>query len=229
MSNTSPRDDASPGPARQTRSAPPPDPRAAPRVATAMTTVLTIGHSTRPAEELVDLLVRNGVRTLVDVRRYPGSRRHPQFNREALEATLADAGIAYRHEADLGGRRDGPSKGRSTRPSPNAGWRNASFRAYADHLGTPAFEAAIARVLEAGASGPVALMCAEAVPWRCHRQLISDALVGRGVEVRHIISTAEPARHELNEMAVVDDAGRVTYPGAPSSQGELFPFRASGG
>lgn len=203
------------------------DPRIATRVATAMRTVFTIGHSTRSAGELIDLLVRNGVRTLVDVRRYPGSRRHPQFNREALEVTLWEAGIAYRHEADLGGRRGAPAKGATT-PSPNTGWRNASFRAYADHLSTPVFEAAIARVLEASGSGPVALMCAEAVPWRCHRQLISDALVGRGVEVRHIVGAAEPAPHELNAMAVVDGAGRVTYPGPRSPQGELFPFRASG-
>lgn len=179
--------------------------------------VFTIGHSTRSVEEFLGLLTRNGIRTLVDVRRYPGSKRHPHFNREALAVSLEAAGIGYRHEPELGGRRGNP------RPdSPNTGWRNASFRAYADHLGTPAFRAALDRVLRDAGEAPVAIMCAEAVPWRCHRQLISDALVGRGHTVRHIISDAEPGIHELNEMARVDDHGEITYPVATPPQRELF-------
>ena len=189
-----------------------------------MHTIFTIGHSTRPADELVALLRGNGVRVLVDVRRFPGSRRHPQYNREALAKTLEAAGIGYRHEEDLGGRREAGQK-----ESPNRGWRNASFRAYADHLGTAAFAGALARVRGDAERGPVAVMCAEAVPWRCHRQLIADALVASGAEVRHIVSGAEPALHELNAMAVVDDAGAVTYPGAAPAQRDLFGGAAQGG
>lgn len=189
-----------------------------------MHTVFTIGHSTRPADELVGLLHGNGVRLLVDVRRFPGSRRHPQYNREALARTLEGAGIGYRHEEDLGGRREG-----ARLDSPNGGWRNASFRAYADHLGTPAFAEAVARLLADAASGPVAIMCAEAVPWRCHRQLIADALVAGGAEVRHIVSGAEPALHELNAMAVVDDGGAVTYPVEAPEQPDLFGGEPAGG
>lgn len=188
-----------------------------------MHTIFTIGHSTRPAEELIGLLRANRVRVLVDVRRFPGSRRHPQYNREALARTLEEAGIGYRHEEDLGGRREA---GREH--SPNGGWRNASFRAYADHLGTPAFGAALGRVAADAAAGAVAIMCAEAVPWRCHRQLIADALVAGGAEVRHIVSGAEPALHELNGMAVVDDAGGVTYPAEAPEQPDLFGAAAEG-
>ena len=189
-----------------------------------MHTVFTIGHSTRPAEELIALLQVNGVRTLIDVRRFPGSRRHPQYNREALARTLAEAGIVYRHEEELGGRRE------AARPdSPNGGWRNASFRAYADHLGTPAFASALARLRAEAVRGPVAIMCAEAVPWRCHRQLISDALVAGGAEVRHIVSRSEPAPHALNAMAVVDEEGGVTYPAEAPEQPDLFGGPAPAG
>ncbi len=179
--------------------------------------VFTIGHSTRTINELTDLLTRNGVQRLVDVRRFPGSRRHPHFNREALAGSLADAGIVYRHAPELGGRRGAPDPA-----SPNTGWRNASFRAYADHLGTPEFREALETLLEDAVRGPVAIMCAEAVPWRCHRQLISDALVARGHPVLHILSEAEPRPHELNEMARTDPEGGVTYPGAAPEQRELF-------
>lgn len=183
----------------------------------ALPSLYTIGHSTRPIEEFLDLLVRNDIRLLVDVRRHPGSRRHPQFNGETLARSLHDGGIDYRHEADLGGRRGSP------RPdSPNTGWRNASFHAYADHLGSPAFGEALDRVVRAAERGPVALMCAEAVPWRCHRQLIADALVARGHPVSHIISAAPPATHALNDMARVDEKGGLTYPGEEPRQRELF-------
>lgn len=177
--------------------------------------VFTIGHSTRSIEELLDLLRQNGVGLLVDVRRFPGSRRHPQFNSEALARSLDDAGIRYRHESDMGGRRTGRAD------SPNQGWRNTSFRAYADHLDTPEFRAALDRLTADAAANP-AIMCAEAVPWRCHRRLIADALVASGVEVRHIISPTSVTSHELNPMARVDGRGRVTYPGPDADQQTLF-------
>lgn len=180
------------------------------------TAVYTIGHSTREADELVELLRRNGVERLVDVRRYPGSRRNPQFNREALAGTLEAAGIGYRHAPDLGGRRD-------PRPdSPNDGWRNAGFRAYADYMGTGTFVAELDRLTAEARVARVAIMCAEAVPWRCHRRLVSDALVARGVGVRHIISGAEPESHELHELARLDAAGGLTYPAPAPSQPDLF-------
>lgn len=181
--------------------------------------LFTVGHSTRSADEFVALLQAHGVRTLVDVRRFPGSRRHPWFNREILARTLEEAGIAYRHEEDLGGRRGTPNAA-----SPNAGWRNASFRAYADHTATPAFREALDRILDVPdpADAPMAVMCAEAVPWRCHRQLIADAAVARGREVRHILSVDRADPHVLNPMGrVVDDV--VVYPPEGAAQGDLFP------
>jgi uncharacterized protein (DUF488 family) len=197
--------------------------------------LFTIGHSTREADAFVALLRHHGVDLLVDVRRYPGSRRHPHFNREALADRLAAAGIGYRHAPDLGGRRVGPSAdppddspgrdgpasrddstghGRPPGPddSPNRGWRNASFRAYADYMATPPFRAALDQLLDNAAHHTVAIMCAEAVPWRCHRNLISDALAARDVEVRHILSDDAPSRHELNPMARLGPQGTVTYP-----------------
>jgi uncharacterized protein (DUF488 family) len=180
------------------------------------TTVFTIGHSTREADDLVELLGRNGVDLLIDVRRYPASRRHPHFSREPLAERLEAAAIGYRHAPELGGRRE------SAPDSPNRGWRNAGFRAYADYMGTAGFRAALDRVMEDAERHTVALMCAEAVPWRCHRNLISDALAARGVEVRHILSDAEPSAHALNEMARVDQDGGVTYPGEPEPQQELL-------
>jgi uncharacterized protein (DUF488 family) len=173
--------------------------------------IFTIGHSTREADDFVGLLRHHRVDLLVDVRRYPGSRRHPHFNREALAERLAAAGIGYRHTPDLGGRRVGPGADRPD-DSPNRGWRNASFRAYADYMATPPFRAALDQLLEDAARHTLAIMCAEAVPWRCHRNLISDALVARDVEVRHILSDDAPSRHELNPMARPDPEGTVTYP-----------------
>jgi hypothetical protein len=172
-------------------------------------TLFTVGHSTREADELVTLLQRHGVDRLVDVRRYPGSRRHPHFNRESLAQRLTAAGIGYRHAPELGGRRD---------PAPashNQGWRNASFRAYADYMATPPFLAALDRLLHDAQHHSVAIMCAEAVPWRCHRNLISDAIVARGGVVRHILGhDADPTTHDLNPMAHLGPDGTLTYPGA---------------
>ena len=184
--------------------------------------VYTIGHSTRPIEEFVDLLTSNGVGMLVDVRRYPGSRRHPAYNSEPLQQTLRGAGVDYRHAPDLGGRRGKKDRPAGAKPSPNRGWRNASFRAYADYMGSGDFADALDRLKQDAQRADVAIMCAEAVPWRCHRNLISDALVADNIPVRHIISEAEPGAHKLNPMARVDEHGRLTYPGDEDDQRELF-------
>jgi uncharacterized protein (DUF488 family) len=170
--------------------------------------IFTVGHSTRSQEELIAILREAGVELLVDVRRFPGSRRHPQFGKEALRAGLTEAGIAYRHEPDLGGRRD-------PRPdSPNTVWRVAAFRGYADHMASPEFRAALERLI-APAAGPAAVMCAEAVPWKCHRQLIADALVARGVEVVHLLGLGQRQAHALNPAAVVGPDGVLIYPAPP--------------
>src|SRR5262249_54431615 len=139
------------------------------------------------------------------VRQFPGSRKFPHFGRVALEAILAEAGIGYRHEVDLGGRRRGAAD------SPNDFWRNASFRAYADYMATPEFTAALARLIDLAAERRTAIMCAEAVPWRCHRWLISDALVVRGLEVQHIMDAKHAQPHKLNPNAQLSHDGVLTY------------------
>lgn len=169
-------------------------------------TVFTIGHSTRTIDELITLLEIHGVRQVADVRTVPRSRRHPQFAREALEVSLPARGIVYRHVPALGGLR---------RPRPdslNTAWQNPSFRGYADYMGTPAFARGLDELLAFAREAPTAIMCAEAVWWRCHRRMIADALVAAGVEVRHIVSAAPASPHELTPFASVHD-GRVTYPG----------------
>jgi uncharacterized protein (DUF488 family) len=151
---------------------------------------------------------------LVDVRRFPVSRRHPQFSRDALAAALDAAGIAYRHEPDLGGHRE-------PRPdSPNTGWRNAAFRGYADHMATPAFAEALARLL--AAPPRTAVMCAEGDPARCHRQLIADALVARGIAVQHLLAPGRAETHLLNPRARVGPDGTLSYPGTAGRQPSLF-------
>lgn len=179
--------------------------------------VITIGHSTRSLGEFLDLLRVAGVSVLVDVRIAPGSRRHPQFGKDALAAALAAAGIRYVHAPDLGGRRQGRAD------SPHVGWRNASFRAYADHMESPAFQEAIASVIATARSQTVALMCAEAVPWRCHRQLIADALVAHGLEVVHVIGPGESRPHALTPFARLED-GRIIY---DRTDGLFDGYRAS--
>jgi len=171
--------------------------------------IYTVGHSTRSLEALVALLTAYRVGLVVDVRRYPASRRHPHFAEHPLAAALQAAGIGYRHDPDLGGRR------RARRDSPNTAWRSAAFRGYADHMETPAFEQAVARVIALADAQPVAIMCAEAVPWRCHRQLIADALLARGIAVRHILGAGEPRDHRLSPYAQVLADGRLRYPGQP--------------
>lgn len=166
--------------------------------------IFTVGHSIRPQAELIEMLQEAGVRLLLDVRRFPGSRRHPQFGQEALRADLARAAIAYRHEPDLGGRRE-------PRPdSPNTAWRVAAFRGYADHMASPEFRAAIERLVTEERV-PAAVMCAEAVPWKCHRQLIADALVLRGIEVVHLLAPGQRQMHALNPSAVRGGDGVVVY------------------
>ena len=169
----------------------------------------TIGHSTRTLDELVDALRTCGVRLLVDIRTIPRSRHTPQFNREALTRRLPRRGIRYRHLGALGGLR-------KPRPdSRNTAWRNASFRGFADYMETPEFAEGLRalRVLAKDA-GPVAFMCAEAVPWRCHRWLVADALIARGDAVLHIMGAGKSQPHALTPWARVDGS-RVTYPGEP--------------
>ena len=181
-------------------------------------TLYTIGHSTRTIEQFVALLREHGIELLVDVRRFPGSRRHPHFGSAALAVSLAGAGIAYAHAEALGGRRDSEAGA----ASPNTAWRNAAFRAYADYMATPAFRAALDRLIDESEDRVTAIMCAEAVPWRCHRRLITDALLARGVPVADITGpgAATPAR--LSEHALVRPDGSILYPAAPGVQEELF-------
>ena len=166
--------------------------------------VYTAGHSTLPLESFLALLGTSAIGGVADVRRFPASRRHPHFTREPLAAALEDAGVAYTWLPGLGGRR--PTR----EGSPHVAWQNPSFRAYADHMGTAEFEGDLTRLLELARARPTAVLCAEAVPWRCHRQLIADALVARGIEVRHLIGGAPPAPHRLTSFARVEGE-RVIY------------------
>lgn len=167
--------------------------------------VLTIGHSIRPLAEFIALLRAHSVARLVDVRTVPRSRTNPQFNLDTLPAALAADGIGYEHVAGLGGFR-------RTRPgSPNAGWRNASFRGYADYMQTPDFTAPLQDLIAMARRERVVLMCAEAVPWRCHRSLIADALTVRGVHVEEILSRTRRQAHALTSFASVTGT-TITYP-----------------
>jgi len=167
--------------------------------------IYTIGHSTRSLDELVQLLKENGVERLADIRRYPGSKRYPHFSRESLQLSVPATGIGYIHMPDLGGRR------KPAADSPNTAWRNDQFRAYADYMATPEFHTAIDALLTGNRQ--TAIMCAEAVPWRCHRNLVSDELLRRGVDVMHIIGSGSVKAHELNPNAV-EVEGHLEYPGA---------------
>jgi uncharacterized protein (DUF488 family) len=172
--------------------------------------VLTVGHSTRPIEAFLALLRAHAVTLIVDVRTIPRSRRNPQFDQAALGQALRRAGIGYLHLPSLGGLRH-PRK-----DSPNAAWQNASFRGFADYMQGPAFEAGLHELLEHARGARVAIMCAEAVPWRCHRSLIADALLARGVAVEHITGEGRRTPHKLTPWARVRE-GRVTYPGGSPS------------
>jgi uncharacterized protein (DUF488 family) len=166
--------------------------------------IYTIGHSTRSLAEFIDLLAAHGIEQLVDIRSIPRSRRHPHFAGDALAGSLEKSGILYRHSRALGGMR------KPRRDSRNTAWRVEGFRGYADYMETPAFQAALDELLELAGERRTAVMCAEAVPWRCHRQLVADALVAREVEVRHITSTSTAARHTLTDFAQIA-SGRVSY------------------
>ena len=170
-------------------------------------TVYTIAHPTHSLEPLPKPMSAHAVSRLADTRTAPRSRRTPQFNREALLGELPAAGIDYMHVPDLGGWRS-PRRGSEA----NAGWRNRSFRGYADHMASEEFAAGLARLGEAAAARPTAVMCAEAPWWRCHRRLVADAPVVRGWEVSHIGSAGRATRHELTEFALVGEGGRGTYP-----------------
>ena len=167
--------------------------------------VFTIGHSTRPIAEFLRLLGAHGVETLVDVRTVPRSRYNPQFEGDALAASLAEAGIGYRHEAALGGLR------RPAHDSINTAWRNSSFRGFADYMQSAAFEAALTATAAFGQEQQVALMCAEGNPARCHRSLIADALIARGMPCAEITSALRTRPHRMTPFARVE-GGRVTYP-----------------
>lgn len=170
----------------------------------------TVGHSTRSLDELVEILRAFDIDTLVDIRTIPRSRHNPQFEREALASALRSRGIGYVHVPELGGLRH------ARKDSLNTAWRNASFRGYADHMQTPEFERGLAELRALATAGRVALMCAEAVPWRCHRSLVADALTARGVHVEHITSATRSAPHRMTPFAVVEGT-RVTYPGDGSA------------
>ena len=171
-------------------------------------TLWTIGHSTKPIDEFLALLTSHGIKCLVDVRTVPRSRHNPQFNTHTLAKHLKKARFGYVHQPELGGLRK-PKK-----DSLNAGWKNASFRGYADYMQTEAIRTALVTLMAGSRNVPTAIMCAEAVPWRCHRSLIADALTVRGWTVRHIMTNSKADKHRLTSFAVVDDDKRVTYPSA---------------
>lgn len=167
--------------------------------------IWTIGHSTRPIDSFVSLLGQNGIKAVADVRLYPGSKRYPHFGKEPLIHSLGEAGISYLHFPELGGRR---------KPQPdskNTVWRNEAFRGYADYMETQEFNTAIERLAQfAQQAGPVAIMCAEAVWWRCHRSLISDYLKAQGMEVLHILDTNKTEAHPFTSAARVVN-GELSY------------------
>jgi uncharacterized protein (DUF488 family) len=183
------------------------------RPLTRVTEVYTIGHSTRAIEDFVSILEKYEVEQVVDVRRFPRSGRNPQFNVDALPQSLEGRAreITYVRIPGLGGRR------RALPDSPNKGWRNSSFRGYADYMQTSEFRSALEELIDLAKRHRVAIMCAESVPWRCHRSLIADALLVRGVRVTHILSAATSRKHALTPFARVRGVG-ITYPGEEKEQ-----------
>jgi uncharacterized protein (DUF488 family) len=167
--------------------------------------IWTVGHSTRAIDEFISLIQANDIKLLADVRSLPGSRRYPQFNREMLACSLGKAGIHYEHFPELGGRRKPRSDSR------NLAWRHASFRGYADYMETEQFRKGVERLLDlAAGTGPTAIMCAEAVWWRCHRSLISDYLKARGIEVMHILDANKTQPHPFTSAARIVN-GKLGY------------------
>lgn len=180
----------------------------------ALKVLYTLGHSTHSIEEFIALLSAHGIRHLVDVRSIPKSRHVPQFNTDALASSLHSAGIGYTHLKSLGGRRS------TRKDSLNTGWRNASFRGYADYMATPEFAAGLAALIEIARTAPTAIMCAEAVPWRCHRSLVADAMMLQGWGVRDILSAAPAKEHKLTPFLKVVN-NQPTYPD-PNTTDPLF-------
>src|SRR5947207_4620969 len=167
--------------------------------------IWTIGHSTRTIDEFISLLQENEIKLLADVRAWPGSKRYPQFNKDALAESLKAHGIRYEHFPELGGKR------KSKPDSRNTAWRNASFRGYADYMETEQFQKGIERLLEISReTGPTAIMCAEAVWWRCHRSLVADYLKLRGVEVLHILGANKIEPHPYTSAARIVN-GELSY------------------
>jgi uncharacterized protein (DUF488 family) len=174
--------------------------------------IWTVGHSTQERDQLVALLRAHGVERIADVRRYPASRRHPQFNAAELAVALPAEGIGYEHFEALGGRRS------RRRDSPNDGWTEPGFQGYADWMATGEFREALARLEVAAHERRTAVMCAEGMWWQCHRRLIADALVVRGWTVEHLLPDGRTTEHELTGFAVVEDEGALIY---PAPQGRL--------
>jgi uncharacterized protein (DUF488 family) len=172
-----------------------------------MLTIFTIGHSNHPIERFLELLKQHAIEELADIRRFPGSRKHPHFNRERLQEMLNDQGIAYRWIEALGGRREAAANAGSE----NLAWRNASFRNYADYLGTDAFHAGVTALVEEASIRRTAMMCAEGLWWQCHRRLVSDYLTTKEVTVSHIMPNGQLKPHVVTPGAVVAE-GRLTYP-----------------
>lgn len=184
--------------------------------------IWTIGHSTRPLDEFLGLLVGSSIGLVADVRRFPGSKRYPHFNAEALAGSLKHIGISYRHIPGLGGRR-----GKSAPDSPNGAWRNDSFNAFADHMATSEFSAALDELTSLALDGNVVIMCSEAVPWRCHRRLIADALTVRNWSVFDVVGPRKIDLHALTDFARVNGT-TLTYPAEPllgdgSDSGSALP------
>ncbi len=183
--------------------------------------ILTIGHSTRDLEAFISILKAHGVTLVVDVRTVPRSRHNPQYNKDTLPDSLGSAGIGYKHMPGLGGLRS------ARKDSPNQGWRNASFRGYADYMQTAEFEENLRLLTDQNKDEQMVLMCAEAVPWRCHRSLIADALAVRGVPVEHILGAGRTQTHKITPWAYVRGK-RITYPGEGVSAPEERKADADG-
>lgn len=180
--------------------------------------IFTIGHSTRSIEEFISLLKAHQIETVIDIRSIPKSRHCPQFNQEALKRSLKNAQIGYRHRKDLGGLRH------TTKDSINTGWINSSFRGYADYMQTPKFEAALGKLETIAEKKRCALLCAEAVPWRCHRSLVADALTARKWKVFHIQSKKTAKLHKLTPFLKIKK-GKLIYPREKLSALEDKPYR----
>jgi len=177
--------------------------------------VFTIGHSTHPIEEFIGMLKAYDIETLADIRTIPRSRHNPQFSQEALAAALKSSGITYCYIKELGGLRH------AKQDSPNMGWRNASFRGYADYMQTAAFEKALEELMALTENSRTAIMCAEAVPWRCHRSLVGDALTVRHIPVEDIMSAHKSSPHKLTGFAQVRGT-KITYPKPKEEMDDLF-------